>query len=112
MIYLPPPPPPPSTDLGPLLPGARQIRVAVPGASEKPQLLPLQPPGEAGLPATFTFHVNAALSSRLNVELGETLTVLQVGDRAQEEVDDRVRPAWRRPLSTLDGFSSAEWPEC
>uniref|UniRef100_A0A8C3VPA1 Phospholipase A2 n=1 Tax=Catagonus wagneri TaxID=51154 RepID=A0A8C3VPA1_9CETA len=65
--------------------GSRQIRVAVPGASEKAQFLPLRPPGEAGLPATFTFHVNAALSSRLDVELGETLTVLQSGPSAELE---------------------------
>ncbi|XP_059859548.1 cytosolic phospholipase A2 zeta [Delphinus delphis] len=66
--------------------GSRQIRLAVPGAYEKPQLLPLQPPLEAGLPATFTFHVNPVLSSRLEVELGEKLTALQSGPSAELEV--------------------------
>ncbi|KAF5925521.1 hypothetical protein HPG69_001968 [Diceros bicornis minor] len=62
-----------------------QIRLAVPGAYEKPQLLPLQPPLEAGLPATFTFHVNSVLSSRLNVELQEKLAVLQSSPSAELE---------------------------
>ncbi|XP_014636086.1 PREDICTED: cytosolic phospholipase A2 zeta isoform X2 [Ceratotherium simum simum] len=65
--------------------GSRQIRLAVPGAYEKPQLLPLQPPLEAGLPATFTFHMNSVLSSRLNVELQEKLAVLQSGPSAELE---------------------------
>ena len=81
--------------------GARQIRVAVPGASEKPQLLPLQPPGEAGLPATFTFHVNAALSSRLDVELGETLTVLQSGPSAELEAQTSLLGQGSMLLSAL-----------
>ncbi|XP_020952958.1 cytosolic phospholipase A2 zeta [Sus scrofa] len=81
--------------------GARQIRVAVPGASEKPQLLPLQPPGEAGLPATFTFHVNAALSSRLDVELGETLTVLQSGPSAELEAQTSLLGQGNILLSSL-----------
>ncbi|XP_057579681.1 cytosolic phospholipase A2 zeta isoform X2 [Hippopotamus amphibius kiboko] len=66
--------------------GSRQIRLAVPGAYEKPQLLPLQPPTEAGLPATFTFHVNPVLSPRLEVELGEKLMILQSGPSAELEV--------------------------
>ncbi|XP_058149977.1 cytosolic phospholipase A2 zeta [Dasypus novemcinctus] len=57
--------------------GYRQVQLAVPGAYEKPQLLPLQSPVEPGLPSTFTFHVNPVLSSRLDVELWEKLTVLQ-----------------------------------
>lgn len=68
------------THPGPLLPGSRQIRLAVPGAYEKPQLLPLQPPLEADSPATFTFHVNPVLHSKLDVELGEKLMVLQVSE--------------------------------
>ncbi|XP_032273782.1 cytosolic phospholipase A2 zeta [Phoca vitulina] len=63
--------------------GSRQIQLTVPGAYEKPQFLPLQPPKEGGLPATFTFHVNPVISSRLDVELGEKLTVLQ-GDPSAE----------------------------
>nr|XP_031528770.1 cytosolic phospholipase A2 zeta isoform X3 [Vicugna pacos] len=62
--------------------GSRQIRLAVPGAYEKPQLLPLRPPVDSGLPATFTFHVNPVLSSRLDVELREKLMVLQSGSSA------------------------------
>uniref|UniRef100_A0A8C6W6Z7 Phospholipase A2 n=1 Tax=Nannospalax galili TaxID=1026970 RepID=A0A8C6W6Z7_NANGA len=56
--------------------GSRQIQLSVPGAYEKPQLVPLQLPTESGLP-TFTFHVNPVLSSRLQVELEEKLVVLQ-----------------------------------
>nr|XP_019580978.1 PREDICTED: cytosolic phospholipase A2 zeta isoform X1 [Rhinolophus sinicus] len=66
--------------------GSRQIQLAVPGAYEKPQLLPLQPPVEAGPPATFTFHVNPALQSRLEVALEEELTVLQSSPAAELEV--------------------------
>ncbi|XP_032337322.1 cytosolic phospholipase A2 zeta isoform X3 [Camelus ferus] len=62
--------------------GSRQIRLAVPGAYEKPQLLPLRPPVDSGLPATSTFHVNPVLSSRLDVELREKLMVLQSGPSA------------------------------
>ncbi|XP_002913294.1 cytosolic phospholipase A2 zeta isoform X1 [Ailuropoda melanoleuca] len=65
--------------------GSRHIRLTVPGAYEKPQLLPLQPRKEGGLPATFTFHVNPVISSRLDVELGEKLTVLQSGPSAELE---------------------------
>ncbi|XP_065796421.1 cytosolic phospholipase A2 zeta [Muntiacus reevesi] len=64
--------------------GPRQIQLAVPGAYEKPQLLPLQPPTETGVPATFTFHVNPVLSSRLEVDPGEKL-VVQGDPRAKEE---------------------------
>lgn len=73
-------PPHLGTHPGPLLPGSRQIRLVVPGAYEKPQLLPLQPPLEAEPPATFTFHVNPVLRSKLDVELGENLMVLQVSE--------------------------------
>uniref|UniRef100_G1NTR9 Phospholipase A2 n=1 Tax=Myotis lucifugus TaxID=59463 RepID=G1NTR9_MYOLU len=65
--------------------GSRQIRLAVPGAYEKPQLLPLQPPVEAHPPDTFTFHVNPVLRSRLHVEVGEKLTVLQSDPSAELE---------------------------
>ncbi|XP_008700536.2 cytosolic phospholipase A2 zeta [Ursus maritimus] len=65
--------------------GSRHIRLTVPGAYEKPQLLPLQPHKEGGLPATFIFHVNPVISSRLDVELGEKLTVLQSGPSAELE---------------------------
>uniref|UniRef100_A0A8C0SDJ5 Phospholipase A2 n=3 Tax=Canis lupus familiaris TaxID=9615 RepID=A0A8C0SDJ5_CANLF len=65
--------------------GSRQIWLTVPGAYEKPQLLPLQCPKEGGLPATFTFHMNPVISSRLDVELEEELTVLQSGPSAELE---------------------------
>ncbi|XP_064148187.1 cytosolic phospholipase A2 zeta [Loxodonta africana] len=65
--------------------GHRHIQLAVPGAYEKPQLLPLQPAVELGFPPTFTFHVNPVLSSRLDVELGEKLTILQSGPSAELE---------------------------
>ncbi|XP_036094162.1 cytosolic phospholipase A2 zeta isoform X1 [Rousettus aegyptiacus] len=65
--------------------GSRQIRLVVPGAYEKPQLLPLQPPLEAEPPATFTFHVNPVLRSKLDVELGENLMVLQSDPSAELE---------------------------
>ncbi|XP_006883280.1 PREDICTED: cytosolic phospholipase A2 zeta [Elephantulus edwardii] len=57
--------------------GQRQIQLAVPGAYEKPQLLPLQPLVEQGSLPTFTFHMNPVVSSRLDVELIEKLKVLQ-----------------------------------
>ena len=79
------------THLGPLVPGSRQVRLAVPGAYEKPQLLPLQPPMEASPPATFTFHVNPVLRSRLDVELAEKLTILQVSEPR----------AWRRWMTGI-----------
>ncbi|XP_062947543.1 cytosolic phospholipase A2 zeta [Cynocephalus volans] len=65
--------------------GSRQIQLAVPGAYEKPQLLPLQPPMEPDLPPAFTFHVNPLLSSQLHVELAEKLTVLQSSPSAEQE---------------------------
>ncbi|XP_054421088.1 cytosolic phospholipase A2 zeta [Pteronotus mesoamericanus] len=65
--------------------GSRQVRLAVPGAYETPQLLLLQPPVEASPPATFTFHVNPALHSSLEVELLEKLTILQSGLSAELE---------------------------
>lgn len=52
----------------------------MPGAYEKPHLLPLQPPLEADPPATFTFHVNPVLRSKLDVKLEEELMVLQVSE--------------------------------
>lgn len=63
--------------------GSRYIHLAVPGAYEKPQLLPLQPPAEGGLPPTFRFHVNPVVSPRLDLEMGEKLSVLQ-GDPGTE----------------------------
>lgn len=117
------------THVGPLLPGSRQIQLAVPGAYEKPQLLPLEPSVEAGLPATFTFHVNPVLSSRLDVELGEQLTVLQVSEPVAweravrgamvESVQPGGAPEGHRGgkfSSTVEGSSGvpfcAERPEC
>ena len=79
----------------------------MPGAYEKPQLLPLQPPTETGVPAMFTFHVNPVLSSRLEVGLGKKLMV-QVSDVAWEGANDKVSPVWMRPLSLHSvGQSSA-----
>ncbi|XP_045679283.1 cytosolic phospholipase A2 zeta isoform X1 [Phyllostomus hastatus] len=68
--------------------GSRWVQLAVPGAYEKPQLLPLQPPVEASPPATFTFHVNPVLRSRLDVELAEKLTILQSGPSAELEAQN------------------------
>ncbi|XP_023566984.1 cytosolic phospholipase A2 zeta [Octodon degus] len=65
--------------------GSRQVQLAVPGAFEKPQLLPLQHLEEPGQLPTFTFHVNPVLSSRLDVELKEKLRVLQSGPSAELE---------------------------
>ncbi|XP_045142390.1 cytosolic phospholipase A2 zeta [Echinops telfairi] len=65
--------------------GHGQIQLTVPGAFEKPQLLPLQPAEGVDSPTTFTFHVNPVLSPRLDVELGERLTVLQAGPSAELE---------------------------
>ncbi|XP_075388410.1 cytosolic phospholipase A2 zeta [Tenrec ecaudatus] len=65
--------------------GHRQIQLTVPGAFEKPQLLPLQPAEGVDSPSTFTFHVNPVLSPRLHVELGESLTVLQGGPSTELE---------------------------
>ncbi|XP_047396097.1 cytosolic phospholipase A2 zeta isoform X1 [Sciurus carolinensis] len=81
--------------------GFRQIQLAVPGAYEKPQLLPLQPSMEPGLPPIFTFHVNPVLSSRLNVELEEKLTVLQSGPVAELEVQTSQLGEQSILLSTL-----------
>ncbi|XP_041535062.1 cytosolic phospholipase A2 zeta isoform X2 [Microtus oregoni] len=57
--------------------GSRQIQLAVPGAYEKPQLVPLQQTREPDLPPIFTFHVNPVLNPKLHVELEEKLLVLQ-----------------------------------
>ncbi|XP_013013951.2 cytosolic phospholipase A2 zeta [Cavia porcellus] len=65
--------------------GSRQVHLAVPGAYEKPQVLPLQPPPEPGPPRTFTFHVNPVLNSRLDVDLKEKLRVLQSDPSAELE---------------------------
>lgn len=70
----------------------------MPGAYEKPQLLPLQPSMEPGLPPIFTFHVNPVLSSRLNVELEEKLTVLQVSEHSE---------GWDDALVQAEGGSRA-----
>ncbi|KAK1338967.1 hypothetical protein QTO34_019636 [Cnephaeus nilssonii] len=102
--------------------GSRQIHLAVPGAYEKPQLLPLQPPVEAHPPDTFTFHVNPVLRSRLHVEsdpsaeleaqtsnLGEggiLLSSLALGQEKQrsvavgkgQEVPLRVKAEMRKPI--------------
>ncbi|XP_031309107.2 cytosolic phospholipase A2 zeta [Camelus dromedarius] len=81
--------------------GSRQIRLAVPGAYEKPQLLPLRPPVDSGLPATSTFHVNPVLSSRLDVELREKLMVLQSGPSAGLEAQTSQLGKGRILLSSL-----------
>nr|XP_031309108.1 cytosolic phospholipase A2 zeta isoform X2 [Camelus dromedarius] len=81
--------------------GSRQIRLAVPGAYEKPQLLPLWPPVDSGLPATSTFHVNPVLSSRLDVELREKLMVLQSGPSAGLEAQTSQLGKGRILLSSL-----------
>lgn len=60
--------------------GSREIQLAVPGAYEKPQSVPLQPTTvEPGLPATFIFHMNPVLSPRLNIALQEKLLVSHSG---------------------------------
>lgn len=79
--------------------GSRQIRLALPGAYEKPQLLPVQPPVGTGLPATFTFHVNPVPSARLNVELREKLSVLQVSEPG----------AWRLEVPDQGAIRVAFW---
>ncbi|XP_035300458.1 cytosolic phospholipase A2 zeta isoform X2 [Cricetulus griseus] len=66
--------------------GSRQIQLAVPGAYEKPQLVPLQQTTEPGLAPTFTFHVNPVLSPKLHIELEERLLVLQGGPNDELEV--------------------------
>uniref|UniRef100_A0A8C9DH66 Phospholipase A2 n=1 Tax=Prolemur simus TaxID=1328070 RepID=A0A8C9DH66_PROSS len=81
--------------------GSRQLQLAVPGAYEKPRLLPLQPPVEPGLPPTFTFHVNPVLSPRLDVELGEKLTALQGGPNAEPETWSSKQGKGGIPLSSL-----------
>ncbi|XP_037690153.1 cytosolic phospholipase A2 zeta isoform X2 [Choloepus didactylus] len=68
--------------------GYRQIQLAVPGAYEKPQLLPLKYPVEQSLPSTFTFHVNPVLSSSLDIELWEKLMVLQSSPSAELEAQN------------------------
>lgn len=110
--------------LDPLLPGSRQIQLAVPGAYEKPQLLPLQPPVEAGPPATLTFHVNPVLQSRLEVALEEELTVLQVSELTtwkMQVIESGRREQWSRASGQarflhsegLHGVVfSAEQPNC
>ncbi|XP_048649711.1 cytosolic phospholipase A2 zeta isoform X2 [Marmota monax] len=80
---------------------SRQIKLAVPGAYEKPQLLPLQPPMEPGLPPTFIFHINPVLSSRLDVELEKKLTVAQSGPIAELEVQTIQQGKGGILLSTL-----------
>ncbi|KAM9646133.1 cytosolic phospholipase A2 zeta isoform 2-T2 [Trichechus inunguis] len=91
----------PHREYGPLLSGHRHIQLAVPGAYEKPQLLPLQPAVELGFPPTFTFHVNPVLSSRLDVQLGEKLTVLQSGPSAELETQASKLGAGGILLSSL-----------
>ncbi|KAL1786346.1 cytosolic phospholipase A2 zeta [Sigmodon hispidus] len=65
--------------------GSKQIQLAVPGAYEKPQPVPLRQTTEPGLPPTFTFHVNPVLSPQLRVELKEKLLVLQSGPNDELE---------------------------
>ncbi|XP_069861963.1 cytosolic phospholipase A2 zeta isoform X1 [Dipodomys merriami] len=68
--------------------GSGQIQLAVPGAYEKPQLLPLQPPVEPDRLPTFAFHVNPVLGSRLNVEMEEELEIVQGSPSAQLDEGD------------------------
>lgn len=96
----------------------------MPRAYEKPQLLPLQPPVEAGAPATFTFHVNPVLQSRLEVVLEEELTVLQVSELTtwKMQMIESVRlEQWSRASGQAcflhseglhDVFFPAEQPKC
>lgn len=65
--------------------GSRQIQLAVSGAYEKPQLVPLQQTREPDPPPTFTFHVNPVLNPKLHVGLEEKLLVLQVSEQRQRE---------------------------
>ncbi|XP_076983677.1 cytosolic phospholipase A2 zeta isoform X2 [Tamandua tetradactyla] len=81
--------------------GHREIQLAVPGAYEKPQLLPVQHPVEQGLPSAFTFHVNPVLGSRLDVELWEKLTVLQSSLGAELETQTSKLGEGSIPLSSL-----------
>ncbi|XP_039769793.1 cytosolic phospholipase A2 zeta [Ornithorhynchus anatinus] len=78
----------------------RQVKVGVPGAYEKPLLLP-QPPGRSPPPAAFTFHVDAELRSELGLELRETRTVLQSGPSPEVESETSVPGRGAIPLSSL-----------
>lgn len=96
--------------------GLRQIQLSVPGAYEKPQ--PLQPTMKAGLPGTFTFHVNPVLSPKLNIELQEKFQVLHVSElwqgRAHAGGDSRApgryifQPTPAPRLSSLQSGPSDE----
>lgn len=82
--------------------GSRQVRLAVPGAYEKAQLLPLQPPLEGHPPDTFAFHVNPGLRSRLLMEVGEKLTILQSDPSAELEAQTNDLGEGGILLSSLD----------
>lgn len=91
----------------PLPPGSREIQLAVPGAYEKPQSVPLQPTTvEPGLPATFIFHMNPVLSPRLNIALQEKLLVSHVselwrgGKSRMSPRRRRLQSAWEARLSS------------
>lgn len=90
----------------PLPPGSREIQLAVPGAYEKPQSVPLQPTVEPGLPATFIFHMNPVLSPRLNIALQEKLLVSHVselwrgGKSRMSPRRRRLQSAWEVHLSS------------
>ncbi|KAM6202499.1 cytosolic phospholipase A2 zeta [Rhynchocyon petersi] len=77
--------------------GQQQIQLAVPGAYEKPQLLPLQPAVEQGSPPTFTFHLNPVISSRLDVEP----RVPQSGLSVKLETQGSKLDEWSILLSSL-----------
>ncbi|XP_052037425.1 cytosolic phospholipase A2 zeta [Apodemus sylvaticus] len=79
--------------------GLRQIQLSVPGAYEKPQ--PLQPTTKAGLPETFTFHVNPVLIPKLNIELQEKFQVLHSGPSDELEAQTRQMDKASILLSSL-----------
>ncbi|XP_038597003.1 cytosolic phospholipase A2 zeta [Tachyglossus aculeatus] len=78
----------------------REVKVEVAGACEKPLLLP-QRPGQSPPPAAFSFHVDAELSSRLDLELRETRTILQSGPSPEVESERSVLGQGTIPLSSL-----------
>ncbi|XP_051000395.1 LOW QUALITY PROTEIN: cytosolic phospholipase A2 zeta [Acomys russatus] len=78
--------------------GSRQIQLAVPGAYEKPQLVPLQPNME---PPTFTFHMNPVLNPKLHMELEKKPLVLQSGPSGKLEAQASKEDKAGIPLSSL-----------
>lgn len=107
--------PPTLTFTGPLPSGSRQIQLAVPGAYEKPQLVPLQQTTEPGLAPTFTFHVNPVLSPKLHIELEERLLVLQVSEQREENgmspLEETPKCPGGIPLHCSLVLFSTGWPK-